>query len=82
MAAAACETGSPELLAYFNQTAVPELRTTAVSGSDLGDRLSSVLALGRAGTPEALQALEEVARTSRDASTVEAAQSILRHRGG
>ena len=82
MAAAACETGSPELLAYFNQTAVPELRTTAVSGSDLGDRLSSVLALGRAGTPDALQALEEVARTSHDASTVEAAQSILRHRGG
>ena len=82
MAAAACETGSPELLAYFNQTAVPELRTTAVSGSDLGDRLNSVLTLGRAGTPEALQALEEVARTSRDASTVEAAQSILRHRGG
>jgi HEAT repeat protein len=82
MAAAACDTASPELLAYFNQTAVPELRTTAVSGSDLGDRLNSVMALGRAGTPEALQALEEVARTSRDPSTVEAAQSILRHRGG
>jgi HEAT repeat protein len=52
-----------------------------MSGSDLGDRLDSVMALGRAGTPEALQALEEVAQTSHDASTVEAAQSILKHRG-
>jgi HEAT repeat protein len=81
LAAAACDTASPELLAYFNQTAVPELRGTAMSGSDLGDRLNSVMALGRAGTPEALQALEEVVQSSRDASTVEAAQSILKHRG-
>jgi HEAT repeat protein len=81
LAAAACDTASPDLLAYFNQTAVPELRGTAMSGSDLGDRLNSVMALGRAGTPEALQALEEVAQNSHDASTVEAAQSILKHRG-
>jgi len=81
LAAASSDTASPELLAYFNQTAVPELRATAVSGSDLGDRLSSVMALGRAGTPEALQALEDVARTSHDASTLEAVQSILKYRG-
>ena len=82
LAAAACDSESPELLAYFNQTAVPELRAIAASGSDLGDRLNSVMALGRAGTPEAFLALEEVVRTSTDASTVEAARSILRHRGG
>ncbi len=81
LAAAASDTASSELLAYFNQTAVPELQATAVSGSDLGDRLSSVIALGRAGTPEALQALEEVARTSHDASTLQAIQSILKYRG-
>lgn len=81
LAAAACDSASPELLTYFNQTAVPELRTMAESGSDLGDRLNSVMALGRAGTPEALQALEEVARNSRDASTLEAVQSILKYRG-
>jgi HEAT repeat protein len=82
LAAVACDSPSPapELLAYFNQTAVPELQQAAVSSSNLGDRLNSVMALGRAGTPEALLALEEIIRNSRDSSTVEAAQTALAHR--
>ena len=39
------------------------------------------MALGRAGTPEALQALQDIVSNSRDSTIVEAAQNVLAHRG-
>jgi HEAT repeat protein len=83
MAAAAldAESPSPELLAYFNEIGVPELQRTAVSSADLGERLNAIMALGRAATPEALQTLQDIINNSRDTTIIEAAQSIIAHRG-
>ncbi len=69
---------TPELLAFFNQTAVPELENRAVAAKDLQDRLASVMTLRRAGTPESASALENVVRQSNDRKIVDAAQAALR----
>jgi len=67
-----------ELLTFFNETAVPELKNTALVDKDLQNRLSSVMTLRRAGTPESANALQEIVRQSTDRKTVDAAQTALR----
>lgn len=62
---------SPDLLNYFNQTAVPELKNIALSGEDAQDRLNAATALGQAGTPDALAALQEIASHSGDGKVVQ-----------
>ena len=80
MLATACHsTPSNDSLAYFNQTAVPELKQTALNDQSSQNRLSSVTALARAGTAESTAALTEIARQAADPRVVEAAQAGLRH---
>lgn len=69
---------TPELLAFFNQTAVPELQNRAVASPDLQERLASVMSLRRAGTAESLSALQNVVQQSNDRKIVDAAQAALR----
>ena len=76
--ATACRTTpatATEALAYFNQTAVPELKQTALTDQSSQNRLSSVTALGRAGTVESAAALTEISHQSTDPRVIEAAQA-------
>jgi HEAT repeat protein len=68
---------SPEVADFFNQTAVPELKGTALSSDSAQNRLAAVIALGQAGTPAASGALQEIARQSTDNTVVAAAQRML-----
>lgn len=74
------EAPTPELLSYFNQVAVPELKNSALTGDDLGSRMASVMSLGRSGTDEAAGALQEIAQQSPDRQIRTAAQTALRVR--
>ena len=67
----------PEVLAYFNQTAVPELKNAALTGENSQDRLTAVMALGQAGTAESRDALQQLAASSPDHRVAEAAQAAL-----
>jgi HEAT repeat protein len=50
---------SPQQLAYFDQTGVPEFKNTALTGTP-GTRERAIIALKRAGTPAALEAVQYV----------------------
>lgn len=63
--------------AFFNQTAVPELKNLALQAGDRENRFLSVIALSRAKTAESLNALHEIAGTSRDPKIVEAARAAV-----
>lgn len=52
-------TASPQQLAYFDQTVVPELKNTALSGTPF-IRKRALIALNRAGTPAALEAVQAI----------------------
>lgn len=64
-----------ETMDYFNLEVVPELKQSAVDGPNLHFRIAAIIALRRAGTPEAVEALREIVQTSADAQVVEAASS-------
>jgi HEAT repeat protein len=64
---------SVEVVDYFNYRAVPELREAALQGSNLQRKLSAIIALQRAKTKEARQALWEIANSSRDGRVQQAA---------
>jgi HEAT repeat protein len=78
--ATACHSApSEDGLAYFNQTAVPELKQTALSDQSPQNRLSSVTTLIQGGTPESMAALTEISHLSADPRVIEAAQTALSH---
>jgi HEAT repeat protein len=56
----------PEVSQYFNQSAVPELKTSALSGATDYERMVAALALLKARTPESMQALEQIATQTKD----------------
>jgi hypothetical protein len=53
---------TPELQAFFNQTAIPELKQMALNGETFDDRQQAVIALTRSHAPEAMAALQDVAK--------------------
>ncbi|MEI8340311.1 MAG: HEAT repeat domain-containing protein, partial [Verrucomicrobiota bacterium] len=61
-----------DMKTYFNQKAVPELKDTALNSDSSQNRLASVLALERAKTPEAIAALQVIARQSKDQKVISA----------
>lgn len=61
----------------FDRQAVPELQQAALSTGDLGARLGSVIALRRAGTSGAYDALHTIAAQNTDPRIVQAAQAAL-----
>jgi len=68
---------STESLAYFNDTAVPELKQTALTDTSPQDRVSSVMVLAQGRTPESTAALAEISNQAHDAKVVEAAEAAL-----
>jgi HEAT repeat protein len=71
-------TTTPGLLEFFKQTAVPELENRALASTDLQERFNSIMSLRRAGLPESLAALQDIAQKSTDPKIIEAAQAGLR----
>jgi len=71
-------TPSAESLEYFNNTVVAELKQTALGDQNPQDRLSSVMVLAQARTPESTAALTEISSQTHDSRVLEAAQAALR----
>ncbi len=74
LAVACHDSPSSPAFAFFEQTAVPELKAAALQSADSHQRLSAVIILHRAETPEAARALEEIGRLSNDPRVVKAAR--------
>lgn len=63
---------------FFNQTVVPKLVTSALSAAALHSRIAAIIALRRAGTSDAVDALWQISRASVDPQVVRAASSAAR----
>ena len=68
---------TPEVQAYFNQTAVPSLENTALTGETSYDRMAAVIALVRASTPPAMVALQDLAQQATDPKVQQSAAKIV-----
>lgn len=83
LAAAAARTGAdPEVVRFFNQDAVPELSRIALTSPLAGDRMSAVVALSQAGTPEAQTALARLAAETKDPKLRDAISRLRPDRAG
>lgn len=60
---------------FFNISVVPELKQAAAAGEGIHAQLSAIIALRRAGTPEARQALLDISQSAADPRVVEAARA-------
>jgi hypothetical protein len=77
LASALRESGNPDLAAFFNQTAVPELQQAALSEAELSARLAALIALSRARTPQAIAALQQIMQTSDNPRIINSARIAL-----
>jgi HEAT repeat protein len=68
---------TPEIIDYFEGTALRELWSQALTSKNLQVQLGSVIALGRAGTLTASGALQDVVQKSGEPKVVQAAQAAL-----
>lgn len=68
---------TPKTVEYFNREIVPELKESAVNGEDRQARMTAIIALRRAGTPSAIEALQDIIQTAADVQVVKAASSAM-----
>jgi len=66
---------TPEMVAFFDQQAVPELRNVAMNGTVRDERMGALLALRRARTASAFTALRDIAGNGADPAVAEATGS-------
>ena len=71
---------SPQLQTFFDQTAIPELKQTALTGTSKSDQMAAVVALTRANSDPAMQALQDVAQNSNNPAVRQSAGSVLANR--
>ena len=57
---------SPEMTAFFNEHVLPELKNAALGGADFETQMQAIIALRAAGTPEALAAVDQVAKLTKN----------------
>lgn len=69
---------NPAVLEYFDLTVVPALKRSVVNCADLHCKIAAIIALRRAGTEEAVDALQDIIETSPDEQVVAAASSAVR----
>lgn len=62
---------------FFNGTIVPKLERRALGAEDLHSRIAAIIALRRAGTADAIEALRQITRLSTDPKVVRAASSAV-----
>jgi HEAT repeat protein len=65
--------GNQALATQFDDVVVPQLAALSINGRDFHTRLSSVIALRHARTPQSLRALDAIAAQSKEAQIVRAA---------
>jgi len=65
----------PEVISYFNETALPALREVALNDANFHHRLEAVMALSRAHTAESQVVLGEIVRLANDERVVRAAEA-------
>ena len=68
---------TPEVQTYFDQTAVPSLRNTALTGETSFDRMAAVIALVRASDPSAMSALQNIAQQATDPKVQQSAAKVV-----
>lgn len=68
---------SNETKDFFNHTIVPKLESLALGAEDLHSRIAAIIALRRAGTSDAMDALRQITRMSTDPQVVRAASSAV-----
>jgi hypothetical protein len=68
---------SNETKEFFNHTIVPKLESLALGAEDLHSRIAAIIALRRAGTSDAIEALRQIMRLSTDPQVVRAASSAV-----
>ncbi|SPE56981.1 exported hypothetical protein [Verrucomicrobia bacterium] len=68
---------SSSLQSFFDQTAAPELKNLALNDTTASDRMAAVVALVRAGTPDAMAALQQLIQQSTDPRVIQSARSGL-----
>ena len=68
---------TPAVQTYFDQTAAPALKNTALTGESSSERMAAVLALSHASTPAAMSALQELALQATDPRVQQSATKIV-----
>jgi len=76
LAKALSDNPSPDLQAFFEQTAAPELVKASLNGQTPHERMAPVVALVRAG-PYAVPAMQELAQNSPDPKIQDSARRFL-----
>jgi hypothetical protein len=68
---------TPEVQAFFNQTAAPSLQNLALTGETSQERMAALIALVRASTPSAMAALQAIAQQATDPKVQQSAAKIV-----
>jgi hypothetical protein len=68
---------TPEIQNYFDQTATPALKNSALSGETSSERMSAVIALVRASTPAAMSVLQDLAQQATDPRVKQSAARVV-----
>ena len=68
---------TPAVQKFFDQTAAPALKNTALTGEDNSQRIAAVMALFHASTPAAMSALQELAQQATDPRVQQSAAKIV-----
>jgi HEAT repeat protein len=68
---------TPAVQTYFDQTAAPALKNTALTGESSSERMAAVMALVHASTPAAMSALQELALQATDPRVQQSATKIV-----
>ena len=68
---------TPEVQTFFDQTAAPALKNTALTGESSHERMAAVIALVRASTPSAMSALQDLAQQATDPRVKDSAAKIV-----
>jgi HEAT repeat protein len=68
---------TPEVQTYFDQTAAPALKNTALTGDSSYERMAAVIALVRANTPSAMSVLQDLAQQATDPRVKASAAKVV-----
>jgi HEAT repeat protein len=68
---------TPAVQAFFDQTAAPALKNTALTGDTSYERMAAVIALVRASTPSAMSALQDLAQQATDPRVQQSAAKVV-----
>jgi HEAT repeat protein len=68
---------NPAIRTFFDQTAAPALKNTALTGESDSERIAAVMALVHASTPAAMSALQDLAQQATDPRVQQSAAKII-----